>query len=65
MLLFLGAYELYWPFCFMKLNTIFVIANILSRSDKASFSSVIICCTTVKIVYMSKFSLLTRGAGND
>jgi hypothetical protein len=47
----------------MRLNTILVITNILSRSDTASFSSVIICYTTVKTLYMSTFSLLLVGAG--
>jgi hypothetical protein len=42
-----------------------VLVSILSRFDTASFSYVIICCTTVNTLYVSAFSLLTMGAGTD
>jgi hypothetical protein len=57
------VYELCWAFCSARVSAILVMASILAYFDTALFNSVIICCTTVTALILSRGILFTFGAG--
>jgi hypothetical protein len=60
-----GGYELYWSFCFIKFKIVLVMEAILPSSDTAPLSSVIIYCTVVATLNMSRDEVVTLGDWTD